>query len=59
MSPHTYSRKCKEGHPDHAECSCQQAAIPGLGNLITITDGGQSDLVKRLIHISPLLDSSY
>lgn len=45
-SLHTYSRKCKEGHPDHAERGCQQASIPGLGNLVTITDGGESDLVK-------------
>lgn len=43
----TYSRKSKEGHADHAECGCQQASIPGLGNLVTITNGGESDLVKH------------
>lgn len=46
MTTNTYSRKCKEGHPDHTECGSQQASIPGLGNLITIADGSESDLVK-------------
>ena len=47
MSPHTYSRKGEEGHPDHAERGGQQASVPGLRNLITITYGGESDLVTR------------
>lgn len=49
MKTGTYSRKCKEGHADHAERGSQQASVPRLRNLISITNGCESDLVKRWI----------
>lgn len=45
-SSYTYRRESKKGHPDHTESGSQQATIPCLGNLITIANGGKSDLVK-------------
>lgn len=47
MSLRTYSGKRKEGHADHAERGRQQASIPGLGNLVAIANGGESDLAER------------
>lgn len=53
----TYSRKGKEGHADHAEGGCQQASVPSLGNLISITNSGKSDLVKRDSDVSTSLST--
>lgn len=47
MGHHTYSGKSEERHADHAECGRQQTSVPRFGHLITITNGGESDLMRN------------